>query len=245
MKTNRLIYLIKGELLRLHKYKVTTISILIAIIWSILLYFVEGDIFNALLPILIMVDATLMSMMYIGSVMFFEKKESTMSTMLVTPSRNSELILSKIFSNTIHNFFSTALIIVAFIFIKDVQINYFMIGLAIVLATLYHTTLGLFLAYYQKDFTTMLMSIMTISFVLLIPTTLFMLEVIEGPVWEYILLLNPLRSASIVIESSFKPTSLSWQYFFSLAYLVITGGLIYKYLVLAKFKNYAVSISGV
>lgn len=245
MKTNRLLYLLKGELLRLHKYKVTTISILIAIIWSVVLYFIEGEIFNNLLPTLIMVDATMMSMIYIGSVMFFEKKESTMSSLLVTPSKNSELILSKLLANTIHNFFSSALIIVAFVILKDVKVSYLLVGLAIIVATMYHTTIGLFLSYYQKDFTTMLMTIMAISMVLLIPTVLYMLKVFEGDVWKYIFLINPLYSASVIISDSFKPISLSWEYYFSLAYLVITFVVIYKYLVLRKFKDYAVSISGV
>lgn len=245
MKTNRLLYLIKGELLRLHKYKVTTISILIALMWSVLLYFVDNDIFNALLPLLIMIDATMMSMMYIGSVMFFEKKESTMSTMLVTPSKDSEIILSKILANTIHNFFSTALIIIAFVIIKNVEMSYILVALAIVLATLYHTSIGLFLAYYQKDFTTMLMTIMAIAFILVIPSVLFDLGIIQGNVWEVILLINPIQAASVIISSSFEPLTLDWKYFFSLAYLLISGVLIYKYLVLARYKAYAVSISGV
>ncbi|MDA3931144.1 MAG: hypothetical protein PF513_00250 [Tenericutes bacterium] len=245
MKNNRLIYLIKGELIRLHKYKVTTISIFIAIIWSVLLFFVEGDIFNSLLPVLILVDATTMSFMYIGSVMFFEKKESTMSSMLVTPSKDSELILAKILSNTIHNFLSTALIITVFVILKDVQISYLLIAIAVILVTLYHTSIGLLLSYYQKDFTTMLMSVMLISFALLIPTVLFMLNVLTGDIWEYILLINPIQSANIIITQSFKPITLDWKYYFSLGYLIISGLLIYRFLVLRNFKNYAVSISGV
>ncbi|MFW5847747.1 MAG: ABC transporter permease [bacterium] len=245
MKTKRLIFLIKGELIRLHKYKVTTISLLIAIIWGVVLYFVEGDIFNSLLPFLILVDATIMSLMYIGSVMFFEKKESTISTMLVTPAKHSEIILSKIFANTIHNFLSTALIIVAFILIKNIQINYWLISLAIIIVTLFHTTIGLLLSYYQKDFTTMLMSIMMISFVLLIPSALYAFNVLKADFWEYLLLFNPIQAASELINQGFKPINLDWKYYFSLCYLIIGGILIYKYLVLRNFKNYAVSISGV
>ncbi len=245
MKTNRLIYLIKGELIRLHKYKVTSISLLIALIWSVVLYFVEGDIFNSLLPVLILVDATMMSLLYIGSVMFFEKKESTMSSMLVTPSTNSEMILSKILSNTIHNFISTSLIIIVFVFLKDVQINYFLIAIAIILSTLYFTTIGLLLSYYQKDFKYLLMTVMFISFALLIPTMLLMLGIIKGEFWEYIFLLNPIQSANVIITNGFKPIDLNWQYYFSFIYLLASGILIYKYLVLRNFKNYAISISGV
>ncbi|QWB99693.1 ABC transporter permease [Mycoplasmatota bacterium] len=245
MMNNRLIYLIKGELIRLHKYKVTSVSFLIALIWLIVLYFVDGNIFNDLLPLLILVDSTMMSLMYIGSVMFFEKKESTMSSMLVTPARNSELILAKILSNTIHNLLSTALIIIVFVIVKNVEVNYILIFLAIVFSTLYHTTIGLLLSYYQKDFTTMLMTVMMISFLLLIPAVLFSINVLKSDIWEYILLINPIQAANEIISQSFKPINLDWKYYFSFLYLVISGLFIYKFLVLKQFKNYAISISGV
>lgn len=245
MIKNRLIYLIKGELLRLVKYRVVTISVFLALIWGIILYFVDANIFEVILPMIVLIDATMMSMMYIGAVMFFEKKESTMSSMLVTPSKNSELILSKIIANTIHNLFSSALIIIVFVFVKDVQINYFLIAIAIILVTLFHTTLGLFLAYYQKDFTSLLMTVMTFSFVLLVPSILVMVGVLKGEAWDYILLINPVQSANVIINNSFLPNALDWQYYVSLAYLLVLGFVLYRYLVLPKFKDYAVSISGV
>ena len=245
MIKNRLLYLIKGELLRLVKYRVVTISFLLALLWGIILFFVDLEIFEVVLPMIVLIDATMMSMMYIGSVMFFEKKESTMSSMLVTPSKNSELILSKILANTIHNFFSSALIIAVFVIIKDVQVNYFLIIIGIILVTLFHTTLGLFLSYYQKDFTSLLMTVMTFSFVFLIPTILVSVNVFKGEAWDYILLINPVHSASIIISNSFLPNQLDWQFYLSLAYLLVLGIVMYRFLVLPKFKNYAVSISGV
>ena len=245
MMKNRLIYLIKGELLRLIKYRVITISVLLASLWSIILFFVELDIFQVVLPMIILVDATMMSMMYIGAVMFFEKKESTMSSMLVTPSKNSELILSKIIANTIHNFLSSALIVAVFIIIKEVQVNYFLITIAIILVTLFHTSLGLFLSYYQKDFTSLLMMVMTFSFLLVIPSILVMVGVFNDPAWDYILLINPVHSASIIISNSFLPNTIDWQFYTSIGYLLIFGIVLYRFLILPKFKDYAVSISGV
>ncbi|MFA5526695.1 MAG: hypothetical protein WC992_07715, partial [Acholeplasmataceae bacterium] len=78
--------LIKGELSRLTKYHVTTVSILVAIMWFLILFFIDDkDIMNQLLPMLLIIDGTMMSIIFIGAVMFFEKTESTFSTMLVTP----------------------------------------------------------------------------------------------------------------------------------------------------------------
>ncbi len=242
---NRLLYLVKGELLRLHKYNVISISILVAFIWGVVLYFVDSAIFNALLPLLILVDTTMMSIMYIGSVMFFEKKESTLSSILVTPVKNEEIILSKIIANTIHTLFSTALIIVVFIFLKDVEIRYFLMLIAIIFITAFFTGLGLFFSYYQKDFTSLLTNLMALVFLLLIPSVLYELGVFKAAIWEYILLINPFQAAQEVIVGGFKVVDLDWKYYFSLAYVVFGLVLSYKFLIVPKFKNYAVSISGV
>ena len=245
MKANRLSILIRGELLRLHKYNVFFISILIAIIWGVVLYFVESNIFNALLPFLILVDATMMSLMYIGSVMFFEKKESTLSSVLVTPVSNQEIIWSKIIANTLHNLLSTSLIIIVFIFIKDVEIRYLLMLIAIISITAVFTGLGLLLSYYQKDFTTMLTNLMLLMFIFLLPSALYGFNVLKADAWEYILLLNPVQAASEIINGGFKTIDIGWKYYFSLGYMLIGGFAAYKFLILPRFNAYAVSISGV
>jgi fluoroquinolone transport system permease protein len=245
MKNNRLFLLIKGELLRLHKYNVTAISVLIAFIWGVVLFFVDLDIFNALLPFLILVDATMMSIMYIGSVMFFEKKESTLSTILVTPVKNSEIILSKILANTIHNLISSSLIIIVFVILKDVKLNYFLMFLAILLVTAFFTGMGLLLSYFQKDFTTMLTNLMILMFIFLLPSALYEFNVLKADIWEYILLINPIQAAQEMIRLGFRGQEMDWKYLYSLGYIVIGGLASYKFLILPKFSDYAVSISGV
>jgi fluoroquinolone transport system permease protein len=245
MNPNRLWVLVKGELSRLNKYNVTSISFLVAILWGIILFFVDLSILSSLLPFILVIDATMMSVMYIGSVMFFEKSESTISTMLVTPSTNSELVLSKVIANTIHNMLSSALIIIVFYFIKDVRLNWFLIFLGIFSATAFHTIAGLFLAYYQKNFTGMLVNIMILAFALMIPTALYEFGIFKGDVWKYIMLINPIQAGAEVIGGGFTGYEFTWVYYFSLAYMLVGGVLLYRFLVLPKFHKYAIKQSGV
>ena len=245
MVLSRLFALVKGELSRLNKYGVTSVSFLVAILWGIILYFVEGDAFAVMLPFILLLDATVMSIMYIGSVMFFEKTESTISSLLVTPTTSSELVLSKVLANTIHNLLSSALIVVAFVLLKNVELNYFLIIVGIVSATAFFTTIGLYLAYFQKNFTGMLVNIMVISFVLLVPTALYELGVLTGDAWQYILLINPMQAAAELINGGFASYEFGWIYYLSLGYLVIGLGLVYRLLVLPKFHDYAIKQSGV
>ncbi|HPJ23534.1 MAG TPA: hypothetical protein PK113_01365 [Bacillota bacterium] len=245
MNPSRVWTLVKGELLRLNKYNVFAISILVAIIWGAVLYFLDSNVLASVLPLVLIVDSTMMSIMYIGSVMFFEKTESTISTMLVTPATNAELVLSKVLANTLHNLFSSVLIIIVFVIIKDVQIHYVLILVGIVLATAFHTILGLFMAYYQKNFTSMLVNIMIFGFALMAPSILYQLNVIHGDWLQYVMLINPIQAGAEVIGGGFVGYTYVWQYYFSLAYLIIGIYLLYRFLVLPKFQDYAIRQSGV
>ena len=242
---SRLWILVKGELIRLNKYNMTFISILVAFIWGVMLFFVTADILGTLLPIIIILDATMMSLMYVGALMYFEKSESTISTMLVTPVSNSELLLSKLLANTLHNMFSSALLIVVFVILKDVQLNYLLLALGIIIATASHTLLGIVMAYFSKDFTGVLMSVMTFSLAMMTPIILLMLNIIEGEFWEVVLLINPIQAASEIIRAGFVGTEITYKYYLSLGYLFFGGILLYKFYALPKFQDYAVKQSGV
>ncbi len=242
---NRLWVLVKGELNRLNKYNMTSVSVLVALIWGVILFFLDAELLNLLLPLVLMMDATMMAIMYVGSVMFFEKSESTISTMLVTPVSNSELLLSKLIANTFHNMFASALIIIVFVIFKDVQLNYLLIALAIFIATAFHTTAGIILAYFQKDFTGMLVNIMIFMFILAIPSFLFTFGVISGDAWEIVLLFNPVQAAQEIISGGFTGYEHGFKYYFSLGYLSIGGILGYIFYALPKFQDYAVKQSGV
>ncbi len=242
---NRLIILVKGELSRLNKYNMTFISIFLAFLWGIMLYFVNADFLATLLPIVVLVDATLMALMYVGAVMYFEKSESTISTMLVTPVTNSELLLSKLLANTIHNMFSSALLVAVFVIIKDVQVNYLLLFLGILVVTASHTLLGMVMAYFTKDFTGLLMLVMSFSMIMMTPYILLLLEIINGGFWEVFLLLNPIQAGSELINAGFKGTLITYKYYLSLGYLVLGSILLYLFYALPKFQNYAVKQSGV
>lgn len=245
MNLNRLWVLVKGELLRLNKYNVFAISTLVALIWGLLLFFVNSEVFNALLPLILLIDASMMSIMYIGSVMFFEKNESTISTMLVTPSTNAELVLSKVLANTLHNLFSSFLIVLVFVLIKDVQLNYFLIFIGIILTTTFHTILGFYMAYYQKNFTGMLVNIMIFAFALMVPSVLYELNVITGDWIQYVMMINPIQAGAELINGGFIGYAFTWKYFVGLGYMLIGAILLYRFLVLPKFQDYSVKQSGV
>jgi len=242
---SRLGVLIKGELSRLNKYGVTSVSILVAFIWGVVLFLINEDSLNSILPFILLIDATLMCVMYIGAEMYFEKSESTISTMLVTPVSNNEMVLSKVIANTIHNLLSSLLIIGVFYFIRNIDINIFLLLLAIVISTVAFTIGGLVLSYYQKDFTTLLVNMFVLGFVLFIPSILVLFEVLKGEIWEKIMLINPVHASQIIIKGGFNGYEYGFDYYMALGYLFFGGILLYFLVAIPKFQNYAVRQSGV
>lgn len=230
-------------------------SILVAFIWGIVLFLIGDSVLVNILPFVLLLDATIMSLMYIGAEMYFEKSESTISTMLVTPVTNNELVLSKAFANTIHNLISSLLIV--FVFYMANELNYInglglhllLLLVGITVTTMSFTIFGLVLSYYQKDFTDMLVDMFIIVIVLMIPSILLMFGIISGEFWENVLLINPLQAAQEIIKIGIHPDSstvtISYKYVISLIYILFSGIAVYKFLAIPKFQDYAIKQSGV
>ncbi len=246
MKRNHLLTLIGGELNRFNKYNVTTISFVVAIVWGALLFFInDSGLLSQFLPFVIVIDATMMSIIFIGAIMFFEKTESTFSTMLVTPVSHRDLILSKAIANTIHLMFSSFLIILAFYFIRDVEVNWLLTFLALFVAIFFHSLLGFVFSFHSKDFTSMLMGVITYVLLFSLPSILNFFDVVfKGEIWEYILLIFPTQASIKLIEVGFG-AEITLKFYLSLAFLITIGILGYFLYILPKFKEYAVKQSGV
>lgn len=242
---NSLLILVKGELQRLNKYNVFSISVFVAVIWGVIMFLLKEDILGNVLPFVIVIDATMMSVMYIGSVMYFEKNESTISTMLVTPVSNNDLVLSKVIANVIHNSFAASLLIIVFVIFKNVDVNIPLVFLGLITSTVAFTIGGLCLSYFQKDFTGMLVNVMILAFGLFIPVALYMFGVLDGPVWEWILIFNPVQAAQEIIGGAFDTAAIGWKYYASLGYMIFGALGLYYFFAIPKFQEYAIKQSGV
>lgn len=242
---SNLILLVKGELQRLQKYNVTLMSLIVAVIWSGILFFIDDMLlFQTLLPFVIMLDVTLMSVMYTGAVMYYEKSENTMFSLLVTPVTHASLIVSKVIANVIHQTISTGLVIVVFVFIKGIEVS-FLIVLIMMLSIALHTLIGFVFTYTAKDFTSMLTNFMFVMIVVVTPTLLISLNIISSTNWvNYLLLLSPVEQASNMIQGVMSK-SYHDRFIISAILSLIYVFVMYRWYVLPKFSNYVQKGSGV
>ena len=241
-----MLFLIKGELLRLNKYRVTTVSLLVAFVWGLVLYFIDDmDILEQMLPMIIMIDATMMSIIFIGSILFFEKSEQTISTLLVTPTSTDEQILSKIIANTVHLLFSSLLIVVVFYFVKGVEVNFYWLIPVLILCIAFHSLLGYVFSYHSKDFTSMLLGVMMFIIFLSIPSILLQFGILfKGEFWRYLLLITTAQSAAELIALGFGG-AFTLTSAISFAWLIIAGALGYIFYIKPAYKAYAVKQGGI
>lgn len=242
----RMAFLIKGELLRLNKYRVTTVSLLVAFVWGLVLYFIDDmDILEQMLPMIIMIDATMMSVIFIGSIMFFEKSEQTISTLLVTPTSTDEQILSKVIANTIHMLASSLLIILVFYFVKGVTVNFFWMIPILIVCIAFHSLLGYVFSYHSKDFTSMLLGVMMFVIFLSIPSILHQFNILfKGDFWRYALLITPAQASAELIALGFGGT-FTLASAISLGWLLLAGILGYIFYIKPAYKAYAVRQGGI
>ncbi len=243
---NKFNQLLKGEIQRLVKYKVLHVSIFVALIWFSFLVFIENDeIFIEFLPMIIILDTTLMSILYTGATLFFEKTESTASTLLVTPVKYSDLILAKTAAGIIQTLFSTGLIIIGFYFVKHIEINVLILFYTLVFSTLFHVLLGFIATYLTKDFTSLLVLVMVFSICTLVPTILNQLDLVfKGDIWSYVLLITPTKVSIVVASVAFGAT-ITTEFWISFIYLILGSYLLYKFAVLPHFKSYVLKQGGI
>ena len=243
---NKLLMLTKGELIRLHKYKVTHVSIALLVVWALLLYFIDDQVvLSQLLPFIVMIDATMMSILFVGSMLFFEKSEQTLSTILVTPTSTDVKILSKVIANTIQMILSSLALVTIFYFLKGIEVRFVSIALLLMLAIFSHSLIGFLFAYVSKSFTSMLMLVMAYSFLFMIPSALFQFNILfQGEIWRYILLISPTQSITYLIEFGLgKPFETITM--IAIVWMVLFTFLLYRFVIYPMYKIYAVKQSGV
>src|SRR5699024_9342713 len=122
---NNFTTLLSGELERMKKYNILTAGLFVAILWIGVLYFTEIDNITEIVPLLVFIDATSMSMVLVGATMFYERQEGVIKTLLVSPISKTEYILAKTFVNITSNIITLILIYFYAKVFKEINLNFF------------------------------------------------------------------------------------------------------------------------
>lgn len=239
---NNFLVLLTGEVQRLIKYNIFTANILVSFIWIGVLHFAKVQDVTDILPLLIFLDVTSMSILLIGVTMFFEKQEGTIKTLLVSPINKNDYVISKTFGNIASNVVALLIIYVYAVIFREVNVNIVALLGAVALVSFLHSLIGFLITYGAKDFTGVLMGMMKYAFILMIPVLLDEIGLITNELLRNLIYIVPTKAAMILMQSSAGGIE-SWEILISLTYLIVLSGIMY-FLVYKKFDEFAVKESG-
>ena len=237
-------HLVSGEFTRLTKYNLFTASLVVALVWVGIGYFLEIEEFKQFLPFVFLMESSAMTSLLVGAEMFYEKKEHTISSMLISPMTETEYLLGKIIANILNILLIFVIIGVSLYFFKDFLFNFHWLFLGIVLVSSYYVFVGVLLSYISKDFTALLMNYMVLMIVLVLPSIFVLIGILPQSTLDFIFW-SPTEVTLRLLNASFSTTFDGVQYLMDTGYIVILSFVLYKFFVLPNFKSYATKDLGV
>ncbi|MGI5853742.1 MAG: hypothetical protein ACOX8I_05410 [Bacillota bacterium] len=240
---DRLMPLIKGDFNRLNKYNLFAANFVVMLIWTALVWFINIGQLEQFVPVILLADSTMMTILLVGATLFYEKQEHTMNSIMVSPVTEDEYLLAKIIVNVLNSLITVIFISAVLYFFKDVTYNYLLIALAAIIVTTVHTLIGIFLSYHAKNFTSVLINLMVYSIVCLFPTIFASFGLIKAEVAKFLIVLPP-EAAGILFSAGFRETEL-WKQIFGYAYLIVLAFVLYRFVVKPKFIDYVMRETGV
>ena len=240
---DRLITLVKGDFDRLNKYNLFTANFVVLLFWVGISWFFEGAELKMFVPIVFLVDSTMMTMLLVGATLFYEKQEHTINSIMVSPVTENEYLLSKIIVSVLNSLITIIFISAALYFIKGVTYNYLLVVPAVIIVTVVHAIIGIRLSYYAKNFSSMLVNLFIYNFIFLFPTVFVTLGIIGENVGRYLILLPP-EAANILISTVVHDVD-PWRLAFGYVYLSILSLVLYRFLIKPQFNDYVMRETGV
>jgi len=202
----RILYLIKGEFVRLYKYKVLQVSLAVTVIWMVVAGLLSKEESALIAPFLILSDLTMMTTLLLAASCFFEKQEGTLLTTIITPVKISDILIAKYAVYTLYGMASGILISMILIIVHGIRINVGLLLLYSVLIGVNSNTLGYILITLAKDFNTVLISLMGMVMVLCVPSVFYYMGLM--PEWiKYLLFLSPYHTAYLLTTSTITAVS--------------------------------------
>lgn len=235
----KLLGLVKGEILRLWRYKITFFGLLVSGIWLLILALVTKEEANALLPQLLILDGGLMAIILLAAAYYYEKQEGTLKAVLVSPTSPALLLLAKVIGALFGSVISLTLIWLTMVVIHQTSFPILPAFGFVVLLTLAHLSIGYVLIYKSKDFMDLLIKYTGAVLVLFSPIILVSLDVIPAS-WSWIALLSPTYAGQFGLGHLWQPLSIE-DLLLSLLALAIYPLALFPFYILPKFRQEAVS----
>lgn len=239
----KIFVLLQGDLQRMKKYNILAAGFIVALLWVATMHFLDTALVDALFVTLLFVDLVSMPAIMVAVSLFYEKQEGALQAMLVSPIRHSDYVWSKILANGFSALLTVAILYAYAHFVRGFQANLVLLVATALLASGFHTLVGLLLTYGARDFTGMLMRYMVYAFVFMIPVLIDHTGLVGNYWFTLVLSACPPRAVLVLLDSSVG--ELNWgQTWYGLIYLVVVGTVLFR-MAVHRFGTFAEKEMGV
>lgn len=240
---SRLKALVTGELDRLNKYNLFKAHFVVLLLWLALAWFLEGDQLLLFVPVIFLMESTMMTILLVGATLFYEKQEHTVNSVMVTPVTENEYLSAKVIVSVINALVTVVIVSVAIYLMKQVTFNYPVMILAVSLVTVVHALIGIWLSYHAKNFTAVLVNLMAYAFLFIVPTLFATVGIISADVARLFIVLPP-EAGGVVIGAALVEAE-TGRLLFSYSYLILLALGVYRFLVKPQFGAFVMRETGV
>ncbi|WP_026477127.1 fluoroquinolone export ABC transporter permease subunit [Alkaliphilus transvaalensis] len=235
--------LVKGEFDRLNKYNLFSANFVALLFWLVIAWFFEGQELQIFIPFIFLMDSTMMTILLVGATLFYEKKEHTINSIMISPITERQYLFSKVLVNVLNSLFTVAFVSIALYLMKGVTFNYLLLVGGVIIVTVVHTMIGIRIAYMAKDFTSMLVYFIMYTFIFLLPSILILVGVISADFGRYLMILPP-EVSRILINASVGEIE-TGKLLFGYGYLILLSIGLYRFMIKPKFMDYVMRETGV
>jgi hypothetical protein len=235
---NNLLHLVKGEMVRLVKYRIIFFGLLVSVIWVGVIAFVDETTARGFLPFLAMMDAGMMSIILLAASFYLEKQESTIKTLLVSPVSLAEVLIAKVISAIMTAMISVILVLGSGYLIHGIETNPFLVILYVIVIVTANTAIGYWVTLRSRDFGSMVMKYMGFALLFMLPSLFFYLGVVEESA-QLFLLISPMYASEFLIKSVVGNAE-PLEVLLACVYLAILGLVIYWKVVYPRFQRFAI-----
>ena len=131
-----LVKLFLGEMKRMVSYKILPISVATSMIWVVLFSLLSSSEARRFAPLLLYMDAGVMSLLLAGAFHHLERIDGTVKTMMVLPVSTGQIILAKALAAAALGLISALVVSLALYFLHGITLRYIVLLLTIAAAAM-------------------------------------------------------------------------------------------------------------
>lgn len=223
----KLLTALRWDFIRQMRYNIIGIMLVVTALYVGMLYFMPAEYKDVLLIFLIFNDPTALGMIFIGSLILFEKGDGTLHALVVTPLEKSAYLLSKAISlSTIA--LGASLLMALLVHGWSTNIGYLLLGVG--LTSMLFVFIGIIAVAGCRSFNQYLLRIVVYMVPLSLPLLNFM--GITDTYWWYVF---PTQGTLLLLEASFGTVPF-WKIMYSILCLMIWALATY-FIALRVFKK--------